>query len=65
MSPYFSGSPAASKFYSGRSYYIIEFAGRTLQSAAALKYAQKNVRRAQFIVHLFNGALIDEPEFLC
>lgn len=52
MSPCFNGSPAALKFYSGRSYYIIEFAG-TLQSAAALKDAQKNVHRAQFSVHLF------------
>jgi hypothetical protein len=65
MSPYFNGSPATLKFCSGRSHYIIEFAGRTLQSATALKYAQKNVHRAQFIVHIFTGSLIDEPEILC
>lgn len=53
MSPYFNGSPATLKFYSGRSYYIIEFAGRTLQFVAALKDAQKNVHRAQFSVHIF------------
>ena len=53
MSPYYNGPPATLKFCSGRSYYIIEFAGHTLLSAAALKDAQKNVHRAQFSVHLF------------
>jgi len=53
MSPYFNGPPATLKFSSGRSYYITEFIGRTILSAAALKDAQKNVRRAQFSVHLF------------
>jgi hypothetical protein len=53
MSPYFNGSPATLKFCSGRPYYIVEFARRTVQFDAALKDAQKNVHRAQFSVHLF------------
>ena len=61
MSPYFNGSPATLKFCSGKSYYIIEFAGHTLLSAAALKCAQKNVHRAQFFVHIFIVSLIDGP----
>ena len=65
MSPYFNRSPATLKFCSGKSYYIIAFAGHTFQSAAALKYAQQNVRRAQFSMHLFIGSLIDGPEILC